>query len=94
MEDIYLQHRDIMSVEEENMFWLLKKKVIDQFINPFQPNTSFLHFVKTLENPWFSTFFSGQLKGNSDLRYLQRTRYLNQLESYDSAPHKENKEGQ
>ena len=26
MEDIYLQHRGIMSVEEENMFWLLKKK--------------------------------------------------------------------
>ena len=29
MEDIYLQHRGIMSVEEENMFWLLKKKIID-----------------------------------------------------------------
>ena len=26
MEDIYLQHRGIMSVEEENMFWLLKNK--------------------------------------------------------------------
>lgn len=93
MEDIYLQHRGIMSVEEENVL-ATQKKIIDQFINPFQLNISFLHLVKTLENPWFSMFLSGQLKGNSDLRYLQRTRYLNQLESYDSAPHKENKEGQ